>query len=131
MLNCEAREAGAFIAAMRRRSGRPESGVAACALLLGGETIVRLKGKGKGGRNQEMALAAAFGIKGLADTVVISVVSDGTDGPTDAAGGVVDGGTIGDLPTLARRGGAARDNDSYHALDAAAALSKRGRPEPT
>jgi hydroxypyruvate reductase len=128
MLNCEAREAGAFIAAMAkeiRSSGNPAS--PPCALLLGGETIVRLKGKGKGGRNQEMALAAAFGIKGLADTVVISVGSDGTDGPTDAAGGVVDGGTIGRLADLGLDAEALlADNDSYHALDACGGLVKTG-----
>ena len=127
-LNCEAREAGAFIAAMAkeiRSSGNPAS--PPCALLLGGETIVRLKGKGKGGRNQEMALAAAFGIKGLADTAVISVGSDGTDGPTDAAGGVVDGGTIGVLSGLGLDAEALlADNDSYHALDACGGLVKTG-----
>jgi hydroxypyruvate reductase len=127
-LNCEAGEAGAFIAAMAkeiRSSGNPLP--PPCALLLGGETIVRLKGKGKGGRNQEMALAAAFGIKGLADTAVICVGSDGTDGPTDAAGGVVDGGTIGALAGLGIDAEALlADNDSYHALDACGGLVRTG-----
>jgi hydroxypyruvate reductase len=68
--------------------GRP-----AC-VLSGGETTVTIKGTGKGGRNQEFALAAAPGIKGLAGTVILSGGTDGTDGPTNAAGAVVDGTTI-------------------------------------
>ncbi len=127
-LNCEAREAGALIASVAkeiRSSGNPLK--PPCALLAGGETIVRLKGKGKGGRNQELALSAAFGIKGLAETVVLSVGSDGTDGPTDAAGGVVDGTTI---KALAEQGLDAEaflaDNDSYHALEACNGLVRTG-----
>lgn len=79
---------------------------------------MHLTGKGLGGRNQELALAAAEGISGL-NAAVISVGSDGTDGPTDAAGGYVDGDT---LAALGERGlSLARvlaDNDSYHALQA-------------
>lgn len=63
------------------------------AYILGGETVVHLTGHGKGGRNQELALAAAEGIAGLSNVAVFSVGSDGTDGPTDAAGGYVDGAT--------------------------------------
>jgi hydroxypyruvate reductase len=123
-LNCEAREAGALIASIAkeiRSSGNPLK--PPCALLFGGETIVRLKGKGKGGRNQELALSAAFGIKGLEETVVISVGSDGTDGPTDAAGGIVDGSTIGKLADQGLDAEALlADNDSYHALEACESL---------
>ena len=91
-LNCEAREAGAFLAAIAREIRRTGSPVAPpCAVILGGETVVRLKGRGRGGRNQELALAAAPGIAGLADTLIASVGSDGTDGPTDAAGAMVTG----------------------------------------
>ena len=86
-LCCEAREAGTFlgcIAVTHAQEGRR-------AYIAGGETVVHLRGRGKGGRNQELALAAAQQIHGLANVAVLSLGSDGTDGPTDAAGGVVDG----------------------------------------
>ena len=63
------------------------------AFLAGGETVVHLMGKGLGGRNQEIALAAASQIEGIQNVAVFSFGSDGTDGPTDAAGGYVDGKT--------------------------------------
>ena len=63
------------------------------AFIMGGETVVKLTGHGKGGRNQEFALAAAPILDGLQNVALISVGSDGTDGPTDAAGGCVDGET--------------------------------------
>ena len=87
-LCCEAREAGTFLGCIARAhagQGRKRAFVA------GGETVVYLKGRGKGGRNQEMALAAAQQIAGLKGVAVLALGSDGTDGPTDAAGGVVDG----------------------------------------
>ena len=88
------------------------------AFLAGGETVVKLTGKGLGGRNQELALAAAPGIFGLKDTAVFSFGSDGTDGPTDAAGGLVDGETEGKLRALGlRTADVLQDNDSYHALE--------------
>ncbi|UCD35762.1 MAG: glycerate kinase [Nitrospiraceae bacterium] len=62
-------------------------------VLSGGETTVTIKGNGKGGRNQEFALAAAIEIDGEEHMIILSGGSDGTDGPTDAAGAVVDGGT--------------------------------------
>ncbi len=86
------------------------------AFLAGGETVVILTGHGKGGRNQELALAAAEGLAGR-NACLFSLGSDGTDGPTDAAGGIVDGETAGLLKTqgvvLAK---ALKDNDAYHAL---------------
>ena len=89
--------------------------------------MVRLTGKGKGGRNQELALSAARGIAGLAGTVVASVGSDGTDGPTEAAGGIVDGNTA---ELLRGRGfdieRALADNDSYTALEAVGGLVVTG-----
>lgn len=94
-ISCEAREAGSFIGSIAREirfSGRPIP--PPCAVIFGGETVVHLKGNGKGGRNQELALAAAPWIEGLNDTIVVSIGSDGTDGPTDAAGGIVDGDTV-------------------------------------
>ena len=87
------------------------------ALIAGGETVVHLTGHGKGGRNQELALAAAPGIAGLDGCAVFSVGSDGTDGPTDAAGGFVDSTT---QATLKAQGcdifATLADNDAYHAL---------------
>lgn len=113
-LCCQAREAGSFLASVARShagEGRP------LAFLAGGETVVRLTGQGKGGRNQELALSAAAGIDGLENVAIFSLGSDGTDGPTDAAGGIVDGQTA---QLLAERGisihKALEDNDSYHAL---------------
>jgi hydroxypyruvate reductase len=58
-------------------------------MLLLAETVVHLSGTGKGGRNQELALAAAEGIAGLKDTAIFSIGSDGTDGPTDVAGRIL------------------------------------------
>lgn len=80
-----------------------------------------------GGRNQELALAAAQGLAGIPNAALFSVGSDGTDGPTDAAGGYVDGDT---LAALTAQGIRVRDvlanNDSYHALDAVGGLLKTG-----
>ena len=84
-LCCKAREAGAMIAAHAAAAQGP------CAMIWGGETVVHLHGHGKGGRNQEVALGAAQALAGQADVCVLAAGSDGTDGPTDAAGGLVDG----------------------------------------
>ncbi|MFP4152148.1 MAG: glycerate kinase [Alkalispirochaeta sp.] len=120
-LQCEAREAGSFMASLAaqvRKTGTDKYGVRPpCIMISGGETVVRLAGTGKGGRNQELALAAALGIKGLEDVVVVSVGSDGTDGPTDAAGGIVDGGTVGRIAATGIEPEVFLDNnDSYRAL---------------
>jgi hydroxypyruvate reductase len=83
---------GAFLAAVAREIRETGSPVRPpCAVIAGGETVVHLRGSGRGGRNQELALAAAPGIADLADTLIFSVGSDGTDGPTDAAGAMVTG----------------------------------------
>lgn len=118
-LCCQAREAGSFLASiLRSYTGCGKK----LAFLAGGETVVHLTGRGLGGRNQEIALAAAPGIAGL-EAAVISVGSDGTDGPTDAAGGYGDGDT---LEALAARGlrpeQVLQENDAYHALDAVGGL---------
>ena len=85
-------------------------------LIMGGETIVRIKGKGLGGRNQECALSAAEYIRDK-DIAIASIGSDGTDGPTDAAGGYVDGTTYSRLKDLGIDiHEVLEDNDSYHAL---------------
>lgn len=113
-LTCEAREAGSFLASMARYHigrGRP------VALIAGGETVVHLTGNGMGGRNQELALAASIGIEGLPNAAIFSVGSDGTDGPTDAAGGYVDGHTAQRLREQGRPVESyLANNDAYHAL---------------
>jgi len=97
------------------------------AFIAGGETVVEVTGDGLGGRNQELALAAAVDLNGLFNTALFSVGSDGTDGPTDAAGGYVDTQTIRKL----RKEGIdiqkmLDNNDSYHALEACCGLIKTG-----
>lgn len=101
------------------------SGKRAC--IVGGECVVRLRGSGLGGRNQELALAAAEGLAGIPGAAVFSVGSDGTDGPTDAAGGYVDGESLDALKAKGiRLQDALARNDSYHALDAIGGLLKTG-----
>jgi glycerate 2-kinase len=84
-------------------------------IITGGETTVTIKGKGKGGRNQEFVLAAAIDLAGLPRVVVFSGGTDGTDGPTDAAGAIADGGTLSRNPDA--RAYLDR-NDSYHYFEA-------------
>lgn len=115
-LDCQAREAGIFLADILRTHSDDGKRL---AYIAGGETVVRLTGHGMGGRNQELALAAATGISGLANAAVISVGSDGTDGPTDAAGGYCDGDTVSELAHSGLSvSNALSDNDSYNALKA-------------
>ena len=112
-LCCEAREAGSFLASVLRTHAGDGRRL---AFLAGGETVVHLTGKGLGGRNQELALAAAPGIAGL-NAAVFSVGSDGTDGPTDAAGGYVDGDTNAALQAAGLDVfEVLKQNDAYHAL---------------
>ena len=93
------------------------------ALLAGGETVVHVKGKGKGGRNQELALAAAQILDGVSHAALISAGSDGTDGPTDAAGGYADGDTVSELREKGLNiADFLADNDAYHALQAVEGL---------
>lgn len=118
-LCCEARHAGSFLASIAQTHKDTEKKL---AFLAGGETVVRLTGKGKGGRNQELALAAAPGIAGL-NAAVFSVGSDGTDGPTDAAGGYVDGET---MEAFRKHGvdvfDVLQNNDAFHALEKSGGL---------
>jgi hydroxypyruvate reductase len=134
-MDCEASDAGKMLAklAIEWTDHHNNNGLAASndnsksnaprAFIYGGETVVHIKGNGKGGRNQELALTAAREIEGLDNVLIFSFGSDGTDGPTDAAGGIVDGRTASNLrekgipieKTLA-------DNDSYNALKAVDAL---------
>ncbi|MBQ4089458.1 MAG: glycerate kinase [Clostridia bacterium] len=115
-LCCQAKEAGSFLASVLQTHA---NGGKNLAFIAGGETVVQLTGKGQGGRNQELALSAAAGIAGDTRMAVFSVGSDGTDGPTDAAGGYVDG----DTASAMRAQGldiyaTLRNNDAYNALKA-------------
>lgn len=113
-LCCEAREAGSFLASIARYH---QDAGESLAFIAGGETVVHLTGEGLGGRNQELALSAAEGIAGFENTAVFSMGSDGTDGPTDAAGGYVDGKTAATLDAMGVSIPAVlRANDSYYAL---------------
>lgn len=115
-LCCTARDAGSFLGAIARTHNDTQKSL---AFIAGGETVVQLTGKGLGGRNQEIALAAAPLLAGLDRAAVFSVGSDGTDGPTDAAGGYCDQES---LAALAAAGwdvpATLADNDAYHALAA-------------
>ena len=92
-----------------------------------GETTVTVRGEGKGGRNQELALSAALGIEGIPHVVIASLGTDGRDGPTDAAGGMVDGGTV---LRMREHGIDPQEylsrNDSYKALEQAGDLILTG-----
>lgn len=113
---CEAREAGSFLASIARYHADTDKSL---AFLFGGETVVHLTGQGLGGRNQELALSAARGIAGLENTLIFSLGSDGTDGPTDAAGGLVDGASMARLQSLGIQiDDVLQNNDAYHALQA-------------
>jgi glycerate 2-kinase len=108
----ETREIARMHAAIAREvaeSGRPVKPPA--CIITGGETTVTLRGDGLGGRNQEFVLAAALDIAGLDNVVVFSAGTDGTDGPTDAAGAIADGDTLRRKPDARRYLDA---NDSYH-----------------
>ena len=143
-LDCEAKEAGAFLASIAKtqccnmqgkrcgdipqnmQQNVQQKNTNKLAFIAGGETVVHLHGTGKGGRNQELALAAAPALAGQ-NAAVFSVGSDGTDGPTDAAGGYVDGDTA---AALAAKGwnvfDTLQNNDAYHALKAVDGLIMTG-----
>jgi glycerate 2-kinase len=124
-LRGEAREVGRWLA-RRAIEAYHEFGPTVpgkICLIAGGETTVTVTGKGLGGRNTELALAFAREIKGTEGITLLSAGTDGTDGPTDAAGAIVDGGTL-------TRGEASgldvevclAENDSYHFLEKTADL---------
>jgi len=123
-LSCEAREAGSFLASIAQQYNQTEKSL---AFIVGGETVVHLKGNGLGGRNQELALASAVGIANLKDAAVFSIGSDGTDGPTDAAGGYVDNNT---QKVLLTKGisifHTLEQNNAYYALQACDGLIMTG-----
>lgn len=115
----EAREVAHVFCAIAREilhSGQPLSRPA--CVVAGGETTVTIRGDGKGGRNQELALAAAIRLDGMDEVMIVALATDGTDGPTDAAGAIADGSTL-------RRARAKKllareylaNNDSYRFFD--------------
>jgi glycerate-2-kinase len=115
-LEGEARHVGTMLASIAYEvsaSGNPIPKPA--AIIAGGETTVTISGKGKGGRNQEIALAAALKMDGMDSTVLASISTDGIDGPTDAAGAIADGKT---LKRAVKKGLAPEEflaeNDSYN-----------------
>jgi glycerate 2-kinase len=124
----EAREVAKVAAALGkglRYQGRPFSPPA--CLVWGGETTVTVRGEGKGGRNQELALAAALAMAGIENVAIMALATDGTDGPTDAAGAVVDGTSI----QRARDAGwdpqhALVENNAYPLLSATGDLLRLG-----
>lgn len=125
----EAREVARVHAAIAKEihtSGRPVPRPA--CVISGGETTVTVRGKGLGGRNQEFALAAAIDIAGLGDNLLIlSAGTDGTDGPTDAAGAIADSTTLDRAQALGLDAAAfLRNNDSYHFFEATGDLIKTG-----
>ncbi len=127
-VDCEAREAGKFLASIAKSVSANKTGFKKpVAFILGGETVVTIKGNGKGGRNQELSLSAAISIRGLHDVIIASVGTDGTDGPTDAAGGIVSGDSVermlknGIVPEKYLE-----NNDSYTALSANGDIVKTG-----
>lgn len=120
----ETREIARMHAAIARqiaKAGQPVRPPA--CVITGGETTVTLKGDGLGGRNQEFVLAAAIDIAGLARTVVFSGGTDGTDGPTDAAGAIADGETLGRGPEARAH---LEASDSYHYFEGLGDLVKTG-----
>ncbi len=124
----EAREVGRVAAALLRELVHYDRPVPRPACLVwGGETTVTVQGEGKGGRNQELALAAALAMEGLPDVVLVALGTDGTDGPTDAAGAVATGQTL----ARARRQGLdahthLQSNDAYPFFDALDDLIRTG-----
>jgi hydroxypyruvate reductase len=124
----EAREVAKVAAALAkgvRLHGDPLEPPA--CIVWGGETTVTVTGSGKGGRNQELALAAALALAGLPNVALMALATDGTDGPTDAAGAVVSGETVQRMRArdLHPRQALA-DNDAYPILDAIGALMRTG-----
>jgi hydroxypyruvate reductase len=126
----EAREVGRALAAVARElaaTGQPIPRPA--CVVVGGETTVTLRGGGKGGRNQELALAAAADLAGLADVALVALATDGGDGPTNAAGAVATGATIERARALGLDPAASlAHNDSYSFF---AALGDLLQPGPT
>ncbi|HLZ28806.1 MAG TPA: glycerate kinase [Chloroflexota bacterium] len=124
----EAREVGRVLAGVLREvdaSGHPLP--RPCCIVAGGETTVTVRGQGRGGRNQELCLAAAAGLRGLKDVLLASIGTDGNDGPTDAAGAFVDGTTFDRAAALGLDPASfLANNDSYTFFDRLGDLIRTG-----
>ena len=127
-LQGEARQAGRFIGAIARQIAQSDYPIPkpAC-IVVGGETTVTLQGDGLGGRNTELALSAVEEISGLNNVALVTLATDGGDGPTDAAGAVVTGETLSRASQIGLKPAEylAR-NDSYHFFEALDDLLKTG-----
>ncbi|NTU74874.1 MAG: glycerate kinase, partial [Anaerolineaceae bacterium] len=124
-LQGEARDIGRDLAQRLRvdSSTRPRP----FCLIAGGETTVTIHGNGKGGRNQELVLAAVNELAGLKDVMLISLATDGDDGPTDAAGAVVTGETLSRAAALGLDPAEfLQNNDAYHFFETLDDLVKTG-----
>ncbi|MDX1524374.1 MAG: DUF4147 domain-containing protein, partial [Anaerolineae bacterium] len=124
----EAREVGKIVAGLAKGLASDESSLTRPACwVLGGETTVTLRGTGKGGRNQEMALAAALGIAGWPRLLIACLGTDGTDGPTDAAGAFADGETVASAKAVGLNAvNYLNNNDAYSFFEAISGLIKTG-----
>ncbi len=124
----EAREVGRVLAGVLREVDASAHPLARpCCIVAGGETTVTVRGQGLGGRNQELCLSAAYGLRGLNDVLFASIGTDGNDGPTDAAGAFVDGTTLDRAAALSLE--PARylaNNDSYTFFDRLGDLIRTG-----
>ncbi len=127
-LEGEAREAARFVVAIAREiAGRGRPLAPPAMVLCGGETTVTVRGQGRGGRNQELALAAGLAMRSVPCTLIAALATDGSDGPTDAAGGFADAGSVARLLAagIEPRSSLAA-NDSYEALARAGDLIVTG-----
>lgn len=124
----EAREVIKVLAGVAREvlaTGQPV--VRPACIIAGGETTVTVRGDGLGGRNQEMALAAAFAIEGLDDVMIVPLATDGSDGPTDAAGAIAEGDTLARARALNLNPlDFLNRNDAYRFFEKAGGLIKTG-----
>ena len=123
-IQCEARILGETLSNLAKKHENADTPL---AFIYGGETVVNVKGKGKGGRNQEIALSGAIHIRDMDNVCIFSIGSDGTDGPTDAAGGIADGYTY---ELIAKHGVSPEtlldNNNAYNALALANGLIMTG-----
>lgn len=122
-MTCFAKDAGSLMGSIAYTNRNRKN----TAYIFGGETVVNITGEGKGGRNQEIAISASEKISGLENVFIFSFGSDGTDGPTDAAGGYADGNTLNNLKNHNLSVDAIlKENDSYNALKAIGGLIVTG-----
>ncbi len=119
-LNCEAKEAGFFLGSIARENIKTTT--SPLLILCGGETTVTHDGSGKGGRNQELALAFSQQISGCKGITLLSLATDGTDGPTDAAGAIVDGTTWKKISKTNDARASLKNHNSYEVLKRADSL---------